>query len=60
MSDQHTKGAVNEAKGAVKEAAGRVSGDRKLETKGEAQKVQGKVQGHIGVAADAVSGDRHI
>jgi uncharacterized protein YjbJ (UPF0337 family) len=45
MADQHVKGAVTEGVGSL-------IGDRRLETKGKAQKVQGKAQ-------DAVRKDSH-
>jgi uncharacterized protein YjbJ (UPF0337 family) len=55
MSDQQPKGAVRTAKGSVKEVAGKLTGDRNLEAKGKAQQVQGKAQGALDDAEDAVS-----
>lgn len=54
MTDQHVKGAINSAKGTVKEGAGKLIGDRKLETKGKIQKVQGKAEDRLGDVQDAV------
>jgi uncharacterized protein YjbJ (UPF0337 family) len=48
MTDQHVKGAVSTAKGSVKEGVGKLTGDKKLETKGKAQQVQGKTQNGLG------------
>ena len=59
MSDQHVEGAVSTAKGLVNESAGKLSGDTKLEAKGKAQQVQGKVQGKLGDVQDAVRRDSH-
>ena len=55
MANQHVRGAVSAAKGTVNEVAGKVTGDRKLEAKGKAQKVQGKAQGVLGDVEDAIS-----
>jgi uncharacterized protein YjbJ (UPF0337 family) len=54
MTDQHVKGAVSTAKGTVNEGVGELSGDRKLETKGKVQQVQGKAQDRLGDVEDAV------
>lgn len=59
MADQHVKGAVNTVKGTAKEGVGKLTGDRKLETKGKVQKVQGKVQDGLGDVEDAVRKDGH-
>ena len=42
------KGAFHEAKGAVKAMAGEITDNPKLEAKGKAEKIAGKVQGKIG------------
>ena len=54
MTDQHVKGAVSTAKGSVKEGVGKLTGDKKLETKGKVQQVQGKTQNGLGDVEDAV------
>ena len=47
MKDK-VKGAFHEAKGAVKAIAGEITDNPKLEAKGKAEKIAGKVQGKIG------------
>jgi uncharacterized protein YjbJ (UPF0337 family) len=47
MKDQ-VKGAFHEVKGAVKAMAGEITDNPKLEAKGKAEKIAGKVQGKIG------------
>jgi uncharacterized protein YjbJ (UPF0337 family) len=59
MTDQHVKGAVSTAKGTMNEGVGKLTGDRKLETKGKVQKVEGKVQVGLGDVQDAVRKDSH-
>ncbi len=59
MTDQHVKGAVSTAKGTMNEGVGKLTGDRKLETKGKVQKVEGKVQDGLGDVQDAVRKDSH-
>ncbi len=54
MTSQHVKGAVSTAKGTAEVALGKAAGDRKLEAKGKAHRVQGKVQGKLGDVQDAV------
>jgi uncharacterized protein YjbJ (UPF0337 family) len=59
MANQHVKGAVTTVKGTVNEGVGGLTGNTKLEAKGKVQKAQGKVQGKLGDAQDAVRKDRH-
>jgi uncharacterized protein YjbJ (UPF0337 family) len=47
MKDK-VKGAFHEAKGAVKAMAGEITDNPKLEAKGKAETIAGKVQGKIG------------
>jgi len=54
MTDQHVKGAISSAKGTVNEGVGKLTGDKKLETKGKVQKVQGKAQEGVADVQDAV------
>jgi uncharacterized protein YjbJ (UPF0337 family) len=56
MDKDRIKGSAEQAKGAVKEAAGKISGDKKLESEGKADKVAGKVQNAIGGLKDTVRG----
>jgi uncharacterized protein YjbJ (UPF0337 family) len=48
------EGAGKQVKGAIKDAAGKLTGDRKLEAEGKADKMVGKVQVEVGKAKDAV------
>ena len=40
----------------MKESAGKIFGDKKLETKGKADKAAGKIQNAVGGLKDAVRG----
>jgi uncharacterized protein YjbJ (UPF0337 family) len=44
MTDQRVMGAVSTVKGTINEGVGKLTGDRKLETQGKVQKVEGKVR----------------
>jgi uncharacterized protein YjbJ (UPF0337 family) len=54
MDKDRVEGAAKTVAGSVKETAGKVTGDRKLQAKGAAQKVEGKVQNAVGGAKDTV------
>lgn len=54
MDKDRTAGIGHQVKGSVKEAAGKVTGDRKLEAEGKAEKVGGKVQNAVGGAKDSL------
>lgn len=54
MTDQHVKGTINKTVGKVEEAAGKVSGDRKLESRGKVKQVQGVAQEGLGDVQDAI------
>lgn len=54
MDKDRIEGAAKQAKGAIKEVAGKVTGDKKLEVEGKADKAEGKVQNTVGGAKDAV------
>jgi uncharacterized protein YjbJ (UPF0337 family) len=47
MNDK-VKGTFHEAKGRIREMAGKITDNPKLEAKGKAEKIAGKVQGKIG------------
>jgi uncharacterized protein YjbJ (UPF0337 family) len=47
---QEASGKVKNLKGRVKEAVGVISGDRKLENEGSAERVEGAVQENLGKA----------
>jgi uncharacterized protein YjbJ (UPF0337 family) len=49
-------GAGKQIKGAIKDAAGKVTGDRKLQAEGMADKAVGKVQSEVGKVKDDVRG----
>ena len=59
MGDQHAEGAVSTVKGTVNEGVGKLTGDKKLETKGKVQKVQGKAQDGLGDVQDALNKGGH-
>jgi len=54
MDKDRVEGAMHQAKGGVKEAAGKMTGDKKTEASGAAEKAAGKVQNTVGGAKDAV------
>jgi uncharacterized protein YjbJ (UPF0337 family) len=47
---------AKQVKGAIKQSVGRVVGDAKLESKGQADKVEGKIQNAIGDLRDRLKG----
>ena len=53
MNEQHVKGAAGKVSGKIKEFAGRVTGNKKLETKGKVDQVKGAVHNAVGDARDA-------
>ena len=54
MDKDRIKGSAQQAKG--KEVAGKVSGDKKLEGEGKADKVGGKIRNAVGGMKDALRG----
>jgi uncharacterized protein YjbJ (UPF0337 family) len=52
MDKNRIDGATKQAKGSIKEALGKVTGDKRTELEGAAEKELGKVQGAVGKAAD--------
>ena len=54
MDKDRIAGAAKEIKGSVKEAVGKAVGDAKLQSDGNADKVEGKVQNAIGGLKDAL------
>jgi uncharacterized protein YjbJ (UPF0337 family) len=56
MDKDRIKGSAQQAKGKVKEVAGRVSGDKKLEGEGKADKTSGKIRNAVGGMKDALRG----
>ena len=53
MDKDRVEGMAHQAKGAVKEAAGKLTGDKKTQAEGKAEKVGGKVQNAMGGAKDS-------
>jgi uncharacterized protein YjbJ (UPF0337 family) len=54
MDKDRTVGSGQQIKGAVKQAVGKAVGDAKLESEGQADQVEGKVQNAIGGLKDTV------
>jgi uncharacterized protein YjbJ (UPF0337 family) len=54
MNKDRIQGSVEQAKGKAKEVAGKVTGDTKLESEGNAQKVSGKIQNTVGGMKDTI------
>jgi uncharacterized protein YjbJ (UPF0337 family) len=53
MDREHVKGFAEKTKGALKEGAGKVSGDKKLQNEGKADRAKGKVHDVAGDVKDA-------
>jgi uncharacterized protein YjbJ (UPF0337 family) len=53
MDKDRVEGAMHQAKGAVKEGVGKMTGDKKTQAEGKAEKMAGKVQNAVGGAKDA-------
>jgi uncharacterized protein YjbJ (UPF0337 family) len=56
MDKDRVIGSVKQIKGAVKKVIGSAVGDAKLESEGNADKVEGKVQNAIGGLKDTLKG----
>jgi uncharacterized protein YjbJ (UPF0337 family) len=56
MDRDRVVGSAKQVKGAVKESVGRAAGDAKLESEGQADKVEGKIQNAIGGLRDRLKG----
>jgi len=54
MNKDRIEGAAKEAKGSVKVAIGKAVGDTKMQSDGQTDKVEGKVQNAIGGLKDAL------
>jgi uncharacterized protein YjbJ (UPF0337 family) len=57
MNKDRIQGADREIKGAIKEAAGKVTGNTETQAEGNAERIVGKVQNHIGKAEDSVKAE---
>ena len=56
VNKDQVKGVGNQAKGSVKQTAGRVTGNRRTEAEGVAEKTAGKVQKGFGDIKEKVKG----
>jgi uncharacterized protein YjbJ (UPF0337 family) len=56
MDMDRIAGSAKQVKGALKQAAGKVVGDAKLESEGQADKVEGEIQNAIGSLKDTLKG----
>ena len=56
MDKDRVVGSAKQVKGALKQAVGKVVGDAKLESEGQADKVEGKIQNAIGSLKDTLKG----
>ena len=56
MDKDRVVGSAKQIKGTVKQVVGNVVGDAKLESEGNADKVEGKVQNAIGGIKDTLKG----
>jgi uncharacterized protein YjbJ (UPF0337 family) len=54
MNKDRVEGSGKQAKGALKDAVGQATGDSKLRSEGQADKLEGKIQNAIGGLKDAV------
>ncbi len=54
VDENRVSGALNQAGGAIKEGFGKLTGDKKTEAEGVAQKTGGKVENAVGGAKDSV------
>jgi uncharacterized protein YjbJ (UPF0337 family) len=52
MSQNRIEGAGRKAAGAIKEATGKLTGNRKMQAKGAAEKMVGSAQNKLGKAQD--------
>jgi uncharacterized protein YjbJ (UPF0337 family) len=57
MSDEKIKGAMENLKGRAKEAAGTVTGNKKMEAEGAAERVKGAAREKLGKAKEALEED---
>lgn len=56
MDKDRVVGSAKQIKGTVKQAIGKTVGDTKLESEGNADKIEGKVQNTIGGLKDTLKG----
>jgi uncharacterized protein YjbJ (UPF0337 family) len=56
MDKDRVVGSAKQVKGAIKQAVGKAVGDAKLESDGNADKIEGKIQNAVGGVKDTLSG----
>ena len=56
MDKDRVVGSAKVVKGKIKEAVGKAVGDAKLESRGKADKIEGKVQNAVGGLKDTLRG----
>jgi uncharacterized protein YjbJ (UPF0337 family) len=56
MDKDRIKGSAQQAKGSMKKTAGKLTGDKKLEAEGAADKTSGKIRSAIGGLKDKLRG----
>jgi uncharacterized protein YjbJ (UPF0337 family) len=56
MDKDRIVGSAKQVKGAVKQAGGKAVGDAKLESEGNADKIEGQVQNAVGGLKDTLKG----
>jgi uncharacterized protein YjbJ (UPF0337 family) len=56
VDKERIAGSAQQAKGSMKAGAGKLTGDRKLEAEGHADKAEGKARNFIGGVKDALRG----
>jgi uncharacterized protein YjbJ (UPF0337 family) len=54
MDKDRIVGSLKQAKGTLKEAVGKATGDSRLRTDGQADKIEGKIQNAVGGFKDAI------
>ena len=54
MDKNRIAGSAKQMKGSIKEAVGKVAGDAKLESKGKADRTEGKMQNAVGGLQDTL------
>lgn len=54
MDADRVKGSFKQFSGGVKEAVGKLTGDKKTEAEGKAEKTEGEIQNAVGSAKDTV------
>ena len=54
MNKDRIVGSAKQIKGSVKRTIGKVTGDAKLQSEGEVEKIEGKVQNAVGGLKDAL------